>query len=982
MVPAGPTGLPEGTTVGSTDAPTRGVSLTSAPTVDATAAETLLGGAQPGFPEASGPLKVGQSFGPRYHIIKLLGAGGMGAVYKARDAELNVDVALKVIRGDRRSVSPNAEKQFKNELLLARQVTHKHVVRIHDLGEIDGIKYITMPYIEGQELAVLLRREGKLPVARALHFARHIASGLEAAHEAGVVHRDLKPANIMIGGAGDDAQALIMDFGISASTSDAASGTVSGTLEYMAPEQGRGEAVDARADIYAFGLILYEMLTGPRLVASTAPQERIDSMMRRFEQGLPSLRATDPSISEPLDALVTRCLERDPASRFQSSTELAAVLNRLDDDGELIPEVRRLTPRLMAAAAVLVVAMAGSTYFAGRRAAPVAPVQRDPVPVLIADFDNRSGDPVFDGSIEQTLGIALEGAPYITLFRTRSARAIAAELAPGKGNRITQEMGQLIARREGIKVLVAGALDKQGAAYRLELRTIDPATGNSIATAVRNVRDKEQVLNTITSMATTVREALGESKTEMATLAAAETVTAGSLEAMGAYARAQELALANKIPEALEQYQRAVDLDPRFGRAHAGMAVLYSNTKQTDKAEASYQAAIKNLDRMTDREKYRTLGAYYLNVAQNYEKAIENYETLVRLYPADDGGHGNLALAYVKSGDLPRAQPEVRKSLEIYPKNALQGYNYAMYSMYAGDFATAIGEASRLQKENPTFEYFYLPLALSQLAQGDAASARDTYASLSKVSATGASFAALGQADADMYFGQNRHAIGVLREGMAANAKSKDSGEMARKAVALAEAYLALGQRRQAAEAATQATTLGRADSIVIPAARVLLQAGQQDKALQIAADLEKMLQRGSTSYARLISGEVALENDRLADAIEAFRDAQKGYDSWFSRFLLGKAYVVAGGHFPEALAELEIAVKRGSETTDVFIDDMPTLRYLPPAYYWLARAQEGAGAVVAARQNYDLFLKLRAEADPGDPLAADARKRLAALKE
>ncbi len=260
------TGLPEGTTVGSTDAPTRGVSLTSAPTVDATAAETLLGGAQPGFPEASGPLKVGQSFGPRYHIIKLLGAGGMGAVYKARDAELNVDVALKVIRGDRRSVSPNAEKQFKNELLLARQVTHKHVVRIHDLGEIDGIKYITMPYIEGQELAVLLRREGKLPVARALHFARQIASGLEAAHEAGVVHRDLKPANIMIGGAGDDAQALIMDFGISASTSDAASGTVSGTLEYMAPEQGRGEAVDARADIYAFGLILYEMLTGPRLV--------------------------------------------------------------------------------------------------------------------------------------------------------------------------------------------------------------------------------------------------------------------------------------------------------------------------------------------------------------------------------------------------------------------------------------------------------------------------------------------------------------------------------------------------------------------------------------------------------------------------------------------------------------------------------------------------------------------------------------------
>jgi tetratricopeptide (TPR) repeat protein len=177
----------------------------------------------------------------------------------------------------------------------------------------------------------------------------------------------------------------------------------------------------------------------------------------------------------------------------------------------------------------------------------------------------------------------------------------------------------------------------------------------------------------------------------MAKLAAAETVTAGSLDAMRAYAHAQELQTGNKWENALAEYQRAVEIDPNFGRAYAGIAGVYANYfKQTDKAEASYQAAMKHTDRMTEREKYRTLGTYYMDIARNYEKAIENYETLVKLYPADDGGHGNLGLAYLFTGNLPRAVAEVKKSLEIYPKNSLQRYNYAMYSMYVGDFATAI----------------------------------------------------------------------------------------------------------------------------------------------------------------------------------------------------------------------------------------------------------------------------------------------------
>ncbi len=278
----------------------------------------------------------------------------MGAVYEAWDGELGVSVALKVIRPEIAGDSEAArdlERRFKRELLLARQVTHKNVVRIHDLGEIDGIKYITMPYVEGDDLGSILKAEGRLPVPRALAILRQALSGLVAAHAAGIVHRDLKPANIMVDTEG---QALLMDFGIArsiglpadqihkgASRSAAGAfgetivGAVVGTIHYMAPEQAKGQEVDHRADIYAFGLILRDALLGFRRQegAPTALAE----LQKRLDAAPASLRTFDPTIPEPLDRIVTRCLAPDPADRYQKTAELEADLDRLDDDGELIP---------------------------------------------------------------------------------------------------------------------------------------------------------------------------------------------------------------------------------------------------------------------------------------------------------------------------------------------------------------------------------------------------------------------------------------------------------------------------------------------------------------------------------------------------------------------------------------------------------------------------------------------------------------------
>ena len=505
-----------------------------------------------------GPLSVGQSFGPRYQILRVLGVGGMGAVYQAWDAELGVAVALKVIRTAHRTVSPELEKRFKNELLLARQVTHKSVVRIHDLGAIDGIKYITMPYIQGDDLAAVLRQEGKQTVGTTLGIARDVAHGLRAAHDAGVVHRDLKPANVMVK-AGAERHAVIMDFGISTSADSGAESGVIGTMEYMAPEQAKGASVDARADIYAFGLILYELLTGPRARHGATPQDRIEAMQQRFAEGLTPLRTVDPSIPEPVEALVMRCLETDPAARFQTMADICGVLGHMDDAGELIPEPTRVTRPMLAAGLILMLVLLVGTYFTTRSWFE-PPVARPSVSVLVTDFDNRTSDPDFDGAVEQTLTTALETASFVTVYPRRSAGQVAAKLKPGT-TRIDEAMGRLISKSEGIGVIVTGAIDRQGNGYPITLRALDPSDEKKVVAEARaTAADKGRVLPIVISLADEIRRELGDTTS----VAAGETFTAASLDAMRAFARAQELQRANRFEEALAEYQRAVDSRPRL----------------------------------------------------------------------------------------------------------------------------------------------------------------------------------------------------------------------------------------------------------------------------------------------------------------------------------------------------------------------------------------------------------------------------------
>jgi len=860
-----------------------------------------------------------------------------------------VAVALKVIRPDATddpSTAHDVEKRFKQELLLARQVTHKNVVRIHDLGEVDGIKYITMPYIEGKDLADVLHERGHLPVAEALGLARQIAAGLAAAHEAGVVHRDLKPANIMIDAEGHP---LIMDFGISrsirSSAPTATAGLIVGTLEYMAPEQARGQDVDHRADLYALGLILYDMLAGRTRVKSG--DSALTEMMRRMQEAPKPLRTLVPDVPEPLERIVTKCLETSPADRYAQTTELLADFEALGPDGRLLP-VRQGERRLRAAAAtllVLVLLSAGAAVWFARRELAVPPAARPPVSVLIADFTNTTGDAIFQGSLEQALGIAIEGAPFITSYpRLDAQRAIQRQRKDGALN---EEGARLVAASQGIGILLLGQIDKgSGDSYSLTLKALDPRANTIVATKTARAGSKAAVLQAVGTLATAVRTTLGDRDPGNAAAAYGETFTAGSIDAMKEYSLAQELALSRRDEEAIPHYRRATDVDPSFGRAYAGWAVSAFTIGRKAEAEEQWKKAVARIDGMTEREKFRTLGSYNLGVSRNFAQAIEQYSELVRRYPADTAGHSNLALAYFYMLDFPRAFDEGKTAMSLQPGSYRFASNYALYAMYAGEFDAAAKQSGELIRTSPERDVAYLPLAVAQAMYGRLDEARATYTKMAALP-SGASIAAMGLADLAMYEGKYEQALGILEPALAKDVKDANTQGVTTKTLAIAEANAALGRRPQAQAAVRRVLDAGAQEDVLLPASRVLSAIGREAEARELAVRLGAQIPVRTRAYGKIIEGELALKAGKPRDAYDAFEEARKLSNVWLTHFDLGIALAGAGRHV-EAITEFDVAHKRRGEATALFLDDVPTVRMLAPLPGWQRRASEGAKAATA----------------------------------
>ena len=948
-------------------------------------AETML--ADPQTPSSGqrfalsiGPLNSGQAFGTRYHIIKALGAGGMGVVYQAWDAELGVAVALKVIRPEvllDPGSAGEVERRFKRELVLARQVTHKHVVRIHDLGELNGIKYLTMPFVEGENLADVLKRDGKVPVPRAIAIAKEVASGLAAAHEVGVVHRDLKPENIMITA---DGHALIMDFGISRSVGGTgtatALGAVMGTLEYMAPEQAQGQPVDHRADIYSFGLVLYDMLTGRQRIARR--DNAMSEMMSRMQHAPPSVRTLDSHVPETLDHIISKCLQSDPKSRYATTAELVADLEALAPDGHRLtpshPVTASRTTVLMIGALLAVVLGTAAWWIWYTSGRAVQTVQQEPVSVLIANFENRANEPLFDGLIEQALGVGIEGTSFVTAYPRRDAlRVVSQQINPSAP--LDETNARLVARREGIKRIVSGSISADGSKYALSVKIVDPIEGKPLLTWDTTASGREDVLNAVGRLAAKVRRELGDTTANADQIKDAETFTAASLEAAHDYVQAQEFQAAGKYKEALEGYNKALKLDPQLGRAYAGLGAVSSAMLNRDDSVKYYKQALGLIDRMTDREKFRTRGGYYAAIGDN-DKAKEQYEALVKQFPADSNALSNLAVVVANQRDMTRALELGRKASAIYPNNVLRRNNVALFALYGGDFETAEKQAKDvLSTLNKDYVKAFFVTAMAQLGTGRPAEAEATWLQLQNVSAIGRDLAAQGRADLALYEGRLTDASTILEEALA---KSSEGPTTARLTATLAEVRELQGRDADAIKLAEAALKQSGRPSIALFAGRVLINADKPERGDALASQLDQQLDQLSQLCGKLLAGEADLKRNAARAALDNFNAAQKILDTWLGRDGLGRAYLMANG-LPQAQTEFDACLTRKGEATTVLLDDIPTYRLLPTTRYYLARAQEGQGSP-AASASYKAFLSIKERGDE-QGLVADARRRVAALK-
>jgi tetratricopeptide (TPR) repeat protein/predicted Ser/Thr protein kinase len=912
----------------------------------------------------------------RYEILQTIGEGGMGAVYKAKDRELDRFVALKVIRPELAS-DPSILARFKKELLLAHQVTHRNVIRIYDLGEGEGVKFITMEFIEGKDLRSLIREKKKFTPEEAVDIIQQVCQALHAAHSVGVIHRDLKPQNIMQDASG---RILVMDFGLARTLEGdgmTQTGALVGTMEYMSPEQALGKDLDQRSDIFALGLILYEMLTGKTPFQA---ESALASLIKRTQERATPVSDIDDQIPGALSGIVSKCLERDLNQRYESASAILEDLNTWKDkraagtirlDASVKPWGQTLPWPWMGLALAVVVAAVFAGMMLRGRLTKATPARNQAVTVLVADFTNHTGDPIFDDTLEPMFNVALEGASFIDAYSRGTARNLAKQL-PHPSDKLDEQSARLIGVSQGLAAVVTGSLSLRGDAYKLSVEALDARTGNSIATAEINAATKDKLLLDIPKLAAPIRKALGDTTPVAAQLAVLGPFTAASLEVVHQYSIAMQQQFAGKTAESFQSFSKAVELDPNFARAYAGMSGTANDLGRQADAEKYIKLAMEHLDRMTERERYHTRGFYYLIVG-DYPKCVEEYSTLVGQYPADRVGQSDLAWCYAYLRNFPKAVEAARKAVEIAPKGALEHLNLAFFSSFTGDFPTGEREARTALEISPS-EVAQINLGEAQLGAGKVSEAAETFHGLEKFGSRGASLAASALADLALYQGRFSEEVRLLEQGANADLQAKTPENATNKFAALAYAELLRGQSRAAVSSAEKALANGQPLQIRFLAGRVFAEAGDTAQATKMADSLAKETQAEPQAYAKIIEGKLALKQGDPRLAIKDITDANNLLDTWIGRFELGRAYLEAG-QFAEADSEFDRCIKRRGEALELLMDNVVTYGYFPYVYYYQGRVRQGLKTPAFA-DSYRTYLSFRGQSTE-DPLVPEVRRIL-----
>lgn len=586
----------------------------------------------------------------------------------------------------------------------------------------------------------------------------------------------------------------------------------------------------------------------------------------------------------------------------------------------------------------LVVALGISVFF------NVQSINQQPVAVpeslsiLVADFDNATGDPIFESTLEQSLIIGLESASFITAYDRERALKAAGLVVEGEG--LGEQRARLVAVREGIDLVLLGSIRPAGTGFLMQVLLKNARDGETLATVQVEAENKLEVLGAIGELALDIREVLGDVSLDSSSLEEEESFSTASLKAVSYYGQAQALSHRGQDEEAVALYEKAVAEDPGFGRAYSGWALSEFNLGHQKRSSELWDKALSLLGNMTERERYRTLGVYYSIVSRNRDKAIENYELLVSHYPADTVGRNNLAVTYLFDLRFSEALEQGRKALDIYPENPTLRSNYALYAMYAGDFDLARSEAESLLKQDPEFFKAYLPIAMAALASGDILAAKAAYKKMAELGDRGASLASIGLADIALFQEEAADALANLELGIAQDEVIHNRRGLADKYIALAQAKQMLGEEDATRDALAQALELSNQIAHKLPAALIYIELGNLEEAQSLVEGLADKLQIESRAASGLVQGMLYLARGDNIAAIDTLRHSQKMVDSWLIRRALGQAYYEAGFH-AEALSEFELCQSRIGEATSVFLDDIPSFRYALSIENWLVKTRQ-----------------------------------------